>query len=1402
MGHMWQKEKNDSSIVSLALLLALATTPMAATLLVSDSILAQSSNDVPSFPLPQTVPNGTTVRIDGSSGMITINQTLKQRFEKQFSGTTVEVAANGTDAALLALQDGKIDIAAIGRGLTPEEKANGLEQVRLRREKIAIAIGAENPFQGNLSDRQFAKIFRGEITDWSEVGGNAGKIRLIDRPASSETRNAFHGYPVFEKSKFATGATASQLAEDNAAEVVKQLGKDGIGYVLANQVSKLQGVRVVKMYNTLPDNPKYPFSQPLVYVYKKNPSPGVANFLGFATNSPGKQAQQEAIANEAEAIANAVSQIDATETASNVSTSPSVETTTTAIEAVANSTTTDTTTSVNDSTLTTSTTSNQTAVSPKSLWWLLLPGSVLGLVGFLLWWLQRKRSLNAETNNILESNPTPSLGEATSQEMPDISATPVTVATETTSDLEPEVTNASSNQNNAENLLPLTGAALAGGAGIAAGATLASKLSDSDYTAVTDNTMKDSNFAEKNPTDEVQPAADEVKTPSQVEMPSPDEAALDLEAPVTVVNTSYPSVSDLPQIQSDVELPSVEVANQVIEEVPQTTESNLLENISTAASAALAGGAAFVVGTVLGKQLSDKESDTEGSDRQSTPTNDIADVEAPTNEDKTSYPSLADAWQNKSNQQVLTNEVTPLSVEQPNISKVTSNVEAPLVEVTTSTSEVSEVPAVKLDAQPSVNSASELPEVSTVESDVEPAAFTVELPEVFTVESDVKPTADSISELPEVSAVAFEVESEESADLTLELPEVFAVESEEETVADSTSELQESPAVELEEEPVAASTFELLEVSAVESDEESAAVSTSQLQESPAVESDVEPAAFTLELPELSTIESEEEPAAVSTFELLEVSAVESDEESAAVSTSELQESPAVESNEESADFALELPEVFAVESEEEPVAVSTFELQESPAVESEEEPAAVSTFELLEVSAVESDKEPTLASTSQLPEVPEEALDLEAPVAVVNTSYPPLPDISQIPSSEDVEQPPVEMTQEEVPQTESNWLENLSTAAGATLAGGAALNSQLSNKESDTAANSETIPNSDITDAEAPLEVKASYPPLPDVWEDTSNQQATTTEVTTVSDVETSTTELPDVSEATLDLVADEAEPITEMTEEVPQPLSITTEDSTASISNPLEETTQLVDEAADSTIGLSATVNGIHENDELNVNPQTSNTEEVAPVADETTTESKDVEVEAENSIVLIPRTSKWAYVSWEIANASKEALRQQGGSQLALRLYDVTDIDLSYQTPVLVQQYECEETTDDRYVAIPASDRNYIAEIGYVTEDDRWLLLVRSGIARVFNRPEKDFWFIADAELIIHGATEPGANVTIGGHSIKLKQDGTFHLRIPFTDTLIDYVMTAMDADGKHAKTIRMHFSQETPQEDSDS
>ena len=74
-------------------------------------------------------------------------------------------------------------------------------------------------------------------------------------------------------------------------------------------------------------------------------------------------------------------------------------------------------------------------------------------------------------------------------------------------------------------------------------------------------------------------------------------------------------------------------------------------------------------------------------------------------------------------------------------------------------------------------------------------------------------------------------------------------------------------------------------------------------------------------------------------------------------------------------------------------------------------------------------------------------------------------------------------------------------------------------------------------------------------------------------------------------------------------------------------------------------------------------------------------------------------------------------------------------------------------------------------------------------------KGFWFNVNAELIIYGATEPDAKVTLGGHQIKLRPDGSFSYRFALPDGKYDMPAVAVSADGTDARAAELRFSRAT-------
>ena len=1210
--------KKDTSIVRLVLWLALATTPMAAGLLVSEPMLAQSKPGSPSFTLPQTVQNGTTVRIDGSSSLGAINQSLKDNFEKQFSGAKVEVAANGTDTALKDLLDGKIDIVAMGRGLTPDEKAQGLEQVRLHREKIAIVVGADNPFKQSLTSRQFARIFRGQITNWSQLGAPSGKIRLIDHSKTSETRDNFRTYPAFKTAEFATGPNATQVTDDNTAEIIKQLGKDGISYVLANQVSKLKDVRVLQLHQTLPDDDKYPFSQPLVYVYKKNPSLSIVDFLGFTLAPLGQQAIEQARTAEAEAIATSVLQPALTP-------SPSPQTTSAATPSPS------ATPSVfgEQPFVDPATAQTSPIVNREAPFWLLLPLFFTTIGGALLWWILGKRPLPTEkTDNLPESDPhlpstkdgetavinastEPSLNGAMleeqsvphlqEQQSPD--RTPFKIYAQTQSDLTQNATQGTSNtvqegtngtsnsyegatsgvangsQNNNLGAAALTnGAALTTGIGAASWSAFTNKDTETD---AIDETVELNNYTETNNHDS-------------------DEIAWDIEAPAAVVNTSYPHLANISEEASDLELPLYEETTPLPElpDVPEVTSDFRYWD------------------TEVSEDQIDDELQAELNWLESiTSTEDTASVDE-----------------------------LPL----PESDEVTADVEPSAAQ----TSSLLDFPEFPEDILNLVADASEP---------------TVNLPEE---ESQAEPTIEEgIAEIDSPDFAAVAAGAGIAGWTTI-------------SGSDGASGKEGQTDTTVDNVPIAAETA----IDLVDAEEESSILLTPHTSTS---------ADVSWEISEFKKSALRQQGGSQLVVRLYDVTGIDLSYQSPQL----VQE---YECDETANDRFVEIPI-----SDRDYIAEIGY-VADGDAYGGKlrwlfiARSAIARVFNPVHPDPIVDDVAMSTMADAYVDETDIELVDTQEESSIVFTP--------RTPQWADV-----------------SWEISETKKAALRQQGGFQLVVRLY----------------DVTG------IDLSYQSPQFV------QQYDCEETARDRFVEIPISERDYIAE--IGYVADGDSWLFIARSAIVRVFS-------AVDSDPTVENLGLASETA---IGLVDIQEEISEED---------------------------------SSILLTPRTPKWAYVSWHISQAQNETLQQQGGSQLAVRLYDVTGIDLSYQSPQLVQQYECEVVARDRFVAIPVSDRDYMVEIGYIADSDayggklRWLLIARSPNVRVFSRSHEDFWFVADAELIIHGATQPNTSVNIGGHPIKIKPDGTFHLRLPFSDGLMDYLITVA-ADGESTRTIHKKFSQET-------
>lgn len=130
------------------------------------------------------------VNTDGSTSMDKVVKGLAEVFMGENTGVTVNYTGSGSGAGVEAVLSGTADIGLASRGLKEQETAEGAMAHVIALDGVAVIIHPENSVT-DLSAEQIAKIFTGEISNWSELGGEDTVIAVYGREAGSGTRSAF-----------------------------------------------------------------------------------------------------------------------------------------------------------------------------------------------------------------------------------------------------------------------------------------------------------------------------------------------------------------------------------------------------------------------------------------------------------------------------------------------------------------------------------------------------------------------------------------------------------------------------------------------------------------------------------------------------------------------------------------------------------------------------------------------------------------------------------------------------------------------------------------------------------------------------------------------------------------------------------------------------------------------------------------------------------------------------------------------------------------------------------------------------------------------------------------------------------------------------------------------------------
>ena len=224
------------------------------------------------------------VATGGSTSMKNVIAALTEGFAEVEPGVTVSYDPTGSGAGITGATDKTLDIGLSSRALKDDEKAD-VEGTTIALDGIAIIVNNASKV-GDLTVDQLKQMFTGEITNWSEVGGDDGEIVLIGREAGSGTRDGFESIvDVKDSCKYAQELTAT-----GAVISAVEANPLAIGYASLSAVGdtvKMVTVGGVECSEETVKDGSYEVQRPFVFVTNKSVtlSEQAQAFFDFATSA-------------------------------------------------------------------------------------------------------------------------------------------------------------------------------------------------------------------------------------------------------------------------------------------------------------------------------------------------------------------------------------------------------------------------------------------------------------------------------------------------------------------------------------------------------------------------------------------------------------------------------------------------------------------------------------------------------------------------------------------------------------------------------------------------------------------------------------------------------------------------------------------------------------------------------------------------------------------------------------------------------------------------------------------------------------------------------------------------------------------------------------------------------------
>ncbi len=246
------------------------------------------------------------LQIKGSDTLINLVQRLSEVYMEENPGSYIAVTGGGSGTGVAALINKKCDIANASRLMKAKEIARASDQgvnvnrVVIAMDGLSVITHPNNPIK-KLTVDQMGKIFRGEITNWSDVGGNDMDISMYGRQSNSGTF-------VFFREAVLKGDYSQKMNRMNGnAQIVEAVKQDvsGIGYVGVGYVKDARGLTVLSIaakpngdyvspFNSVDvKSGKYPLTRPLNQYINGLATGDLKKFLEYELSSAGQKIVQE-----------------------------------------------------------------------------------------------------------------------------------------------------------------------------------------------------------------------------------------------------------------------------------------------------------------------------------------------------------------------------------------------------------------------------------------------------------------------------------------------------------------------------------------------------------------------------------------------------------------------------------------------------------------------------------------------------------------------------------------------------------------------------------------------------------------------------------------------------------------------------------------------------------------------------------------------------------------------------------------------------------------------------------------------------------------------------------------------------------------------------------------------------